>query len=74
MRACHESAFRLLQEHKIAASQVFRVSSAGDTPSGLEEVDYLDEQGRPHTAYLHPNPQNRTLIVEDKPWDRHHDE
>jgi hypothetical protein len=74
MRACHDHARRLLREKGWQVKQVFRVSSAGDTDSGYEEIDFLNGMGHPCTATVHPDVERKRVTIDVVKWERHHGE
>lgn len=51
---CFQHAVRYLRAKGWSVSRVLAIKSAGDSPSGFEEIDFLGQDGAPRTALVHP--------------------
>lgn len=67
---CHSHATALLRAKGWGVKQVFRVVSAGDSPSGFEEIDFLGGDGEPRTATIRPDVEAKTFTLDVRKWER----
>lgn len=58
-----EVARELLEDRGWEGAVVFRVMAAGDSVSGLEEIDFRGKDGLPRTATVRPQPGGRPMVT-----------